>query len=216
MAKANATRSRSVPAGPPAREGLSTALQRADLVGTRIELDTTDEGPEHRAFPRAKLVVPFGLWIGEGDNRRFSATLVSVNVSVSGAFLRSSFFLPVGTELAVRFQVEPTGPAVEARAEILRVETEEDRTGRTGLGIRFLEFFRQTEVTLARLFLGEQLRKFAETYLASARARSLSSELDRVVDALAAWELLKVTSPDDPWRVQQGQVVSAPEPKGRR
>jgi hypothetical protein len=68
------------------------------------------------------------------------------------------------------------------------------------MGLRFLEFFRQTEVALARLFLGEQLRKFAEGYLGSPRARSLTSELDRVVDALAAWELMKVTSPDDPWR----------------
>jgi hypothetical protein len=204
MAKPNATRSRTtgLPAGPAAREGLSTALHRADLVGTRIELDTQDDGPEHRAFPRAKLMVPFTLWIGEGEGKKFSATLTSVNVSVSGAFLKSSFFLPVGTELSVRFQVEPTGPAVEARGEILRQESEADRTGRTGLGIRFLEFFRQTEVTLARLFLGEQLRKFAEDYLGSVRARSLISELDRVVDALAAWELLKVTSPNDPWRTK--------------
>ncbi|HUM09695.1 MAG TPA: PilZ domain-containing protein [Myxococcaceae bacterium] len=202
MAKANETRSRSraVSTGPAAREGLSTALHRPDLVGPKIELDTQDDGPEHRAFPRAKLAVPFGLWIGDGDSRRFSATLVSVNVSVSGAFLKSSFFLPVGTQMSVRFQVEATGPAVEARVEVLRQETEADRTGRTGMGLRFLEFFRQTEVTLARLFLGEQLRKFAEGYLASTRARSLSSELDRVVDALAAWELLKVTSPNDPWR----------------
>ena len=170
------------------------------MVGPRIELDTQDDGPEHRAFPRAKLAVPFVLWIGEGESRRFSATLQSANVSVSGAFLRSSFFLPVGTEMLVRFQVEATGPAVEARVDVLRQETEADRTGRTGMGLRFLEFFRQTEVTLARLFLGEQLRKFAESYLASARARSLSSELDRVVDALAAWELSKVTSPNDPWR----------------
>lgn len=186
--------------GPAARDSLSTALHRADMVGPRIELDTQDDGPEHRSFPRAKLAVPFAMWIGEGESRRFSATLQSVNVSVSGAFLRSSFFLPVGTEMLVRFQVEATGPAVEARVEVLRQETEADRTGRVGMGLRFLEFFRQTEVTLARLFLGEQLRKFAETYLGSARARSLSSELDRVVDALAAWELLKVTSPDDPWR----------------
>jgi len=202
MAKANASGNRSgaVSKGSGSREGLSTALHRADMVGPRIELDTQDDGPEHRAFPRAKLAVPFVLWIGEGETRRFSATLLSANVSVSGAFLRSSFFLPIGTEMSVRFQVEPSGPAVEARVDVLRQETEADRTGRTGMGLRFLEFFRQTEVTLARLFLGEQLRKFAEGYLASARARSLSSELDRVVDALAAWELLKVTSPNDPWR----------------
>jgi len=202
MAKANGSRNRqqAVLKGPSARDSLSAALHRPDMVGPRIELDTQDDGPEHRAFPRAKLSVPFVLWIGEGEARRFSATLTSSNVSVSGAFLKSSFFLPVGTEMSVRFQVEPTGPAVEARVEVLRHETENDRTGRTGMGLRFLEFFRQTEVALARLFLGERLRKFAEAYLGSPRARSLTSELDRVVDALAAWELMKVTSPDDPWR----------------
>jgi hypothetical protein len=53
MAKANGTRSRSGAAsrGSGSREGLSTALHRADMVGPRIELDTQDDGPEHRAFP---------------------------------------------------------------------------------------------------------------------------------------------------------------------
>src|SRR5262249_49690163 len=158
MAKANGSRSRSgaVSKGPGSREGLSTALHRADMVGPRTERDTQDDGPEHRASPRAKLAVPFTLWIGEGDSRRFSATLLSTNVSVSGAFLRSSFFLPVGTEMSVRFQVEPTGPAVEARVEVLRQETEADRTGRTGMGLRFVEFVRQTGVALARSCLARQ------------------------------------------------------------
>ncbi len=93
--------------------------------------------------------------------------------------------------------------------EVLRQETEADRTGRIGMGLRFLEFFRQTEVTLARLFLGEQLRKFAETYLASARARSLGSELDRVVDALAAWELLEGHLAQRPLAVHQEPEAQA-------
>ena len=54
-------------------------------------------------------------------------------------------------------------------------------------------------MTLARLFLGGRLEEFADGYLASKRARSLSSELDRCVDAPAAWELKKVTSTDSPW-----------------
>jgi hypothetical protein len=45
-----------------------------------------------------------------------------------------------------------------------------------------------------------RLRSFAEEYLQSRRARSLPNELERVVDVLAAWELLKATSPGDPWR----------------
>jgi hypothetical protein len=195
------TRSGAVVAGTqPTGRGLRAEAPPASLPGG-IELDTSAPGPEHRSFPRARLRVPFRVWIGEGTDRRFSATLGSENLSVSGAFIESTFFLPVGTELMVRFELEPKAAAVEARAEVLRQEHSEDRTGRTGMGLRFLEFFKQTEVTLARLFLGEQLRRFAEGYLQTARTRSIESELDRVVDALAAWELLKVTAPADPWRI---------------
>lgn len=155
--------------------------------------------PEHRHFPRARVAARFELWREEGGQRTFSATLVSTNVSVSGAFLESTFFLPVGTELQVRFTLEENMEPVLARGEIVR----EERSGegsRSGFGIRFVEFTGQTEVSLARLFLGVRLRSFAEEYLQSRRARSLPNELERVVDVLAAWELLKATSPGDPWR----------------
>ncbi len=192
------------PEAPAPREpAQGSVLQRKQFAeGTRVELDVGDDGPEHRSFPRAKVAVPFACWIGEGPERQFSATLTSANVSVSGVFLRSTFFLPTGTQLSLRFRVEKNGDEVEARAEVLRREVGTERADeRTGMGLRFLEFFRQTEVTLARLFLGEQLRRFAQQYLASQRARGLESELDRVVDALAAWELLKVMTPGDPWRI---------------
>jgi hypothetical protein len=195
-------------ASPSLGRGLRAEAPPARLPGG-IELDTSAPGPEHRSFPRARLRVPFRVWIGEGTDRRFSATLGSENLSVSGAFIESTFFLPVGTELMVRFELEPKAAAVEARAEVLRQEHNEDRSGRTGMGLRFLEFFKQTEVTLARLFLGEQLRRFAEGYLQTARTRSIESELDRVVDALAAWELLKVTAPADPWRI--GEALAPPK-----
>jgi hypothetical protein len=154
---------------------------------------------EHRHFPRARLATRFEIWREEGGRRTFSASLVSQNVSVSGAFLESSFFLPVGTALQVRFSLDEGAEPVQARAEIVR---EERSGGRTGFGIRFVEFSGQTEVSLARLFFGMRLRTFAEEYLQSRRARSLPNELERVVDVLAAWELLKATSPSDPFQEQ--------------
>ena len=164
-------------------------------------LDTSgDAGAEHRQFPRAKLAVPFSLSIGEAADARFRATLTSVNLSVSGAFLESTFFLPLGTQLRVSFELEGGEAPVEALAEIVRIEHPgRDGKGRSGLAIRFGEFFQQSEVTLAKLFLGLRLRAFAEAYLASKRARTLTNELDRTVDALAAWELQKVGSAQSAW-----------------
>lgn len=159
-------------------------------------------GSEHRQFPRAKMAVPFQIWIGDEDEQRFSATLRSTNVSVSGAFLETTFFLPLGTSINTRFILEGDDDPVEARAEIIREERPaRDGQGRSGIGIRFTEFFNQTEVSLARLFLEEQLATFVRKYLSSPRARSLQDEAERIVDAVAAWELRKVTNEEkDPWR----------------
>lgn len=169
---------------------------------SRPRLDVDFDGDEHRKFPRAQLSMPVSLWIERDGERRFSATLKAENLSVCGAFLRSTFFLPKGTQLRIRFTLEAEdGDPVDALAEVVRVEQPDSRTGegRSGLAIRFIEFFEKTEVTLARLFLGQRLTEFARDYLESKRARSLDSELERVVDALAAWELLKVTQPKDVW-----------------
>ena len=181
-------------AAPAAKPGAASVR-----VGRTPQLDPHD-GPEHRQFPRAKMNVPFRLWMGEGDDLRFEATLRSGNVSVSGAFLESTFFLPVGTEVRASFALDPEEDPVLARAQIIRTESPgRDGQGRTGFALRFVEFFEQSEVTLARLFLGARLKDFAQEYLSSKRARSLTSELDRCVDALAAWELQKVTTTASPW-----------------
>lgn len=174
----------------------SRTLQRPPLLEARSDED------EHRGFPRVERAVQFALMIGEGAARTFSATLRSRNLSVSGAFLQSTFFLPVGTELRVSFEVDAEEEPVQARAEIVREQRPDssDSERGAGFGIRFLEFYGQTEVTLAKLFLGRKLRAFAQSYLQSKRARTLDGELDRVVDALAAWELLNITTASDPWK----------------
>jgi hypothetical protein len=199
---------RPLPSSPPAPNVLRGSPRVDARPASRVappSLDLrTGPGVEQRKFPRARMMVRFSAWIGDEDDRRFSASFQSTNLSVSGAFLESTFFLPVGTEFWVSFKLEENDPPVNARAQIVREERPDARTGegRSGFGIRFVEFFGQTEVTLAKLFLGQKLREFAEEYLQSKRARSLSNEQDRVVDALAAWELLKVTEPGDPWRSQ--------------
>jgi hypothetical protein len=174
---------------------VTSRLPSAPIIGVGSE-----EEVEHRRFPRAQLATSFELWIDEGGARRFTATLRSVNVSVGGAFLESTFFLPLSTEFRVRFSLTPGAAPVEARARVVREQRPLRDEMPSGFGIHFEEFYGQTEVALARLFLDLRLRAFAEEYLASPRARGLSDGLERVVDALAAWELLKAHSSTDMWR----------------
>lgn len=192
-------------APPPPRPGLPVRSPASPAASRSFFSPVIEAAPEeeveHRHFPRARLVTNFELWIDDGGGaRRFTATLRSANVSVGGAFLESTFFLPQDTELRVRFSLEQGGAPVEARARIVREQRARHEEEASGFGIRFEEFYGQTEVSLARLFLDMRLRTFAEEYLRSNRARGLPNELERVVDALAAWELLKANNPGDTWR----------------
>ncbi len=161
-----------------------------------------DGSDEHRGFPRITTTARFSLWIGDGTERRFSASLPAVDLSVSGAFLQSSFFLPIRTELRVSFRPDEAEEPVQARALIVREQRADSSSAasKDGFGIRFLEFYGQSEVTLAKIFLGPRLRTFVQHYLQSKRARSLDNELERAVDTLAAWELTRVTTAQDPWK----------------
>lgn len=194
--------SESRPAGPGSESRPAGGIPEVRRTAPAPLIEMNAGEAEHRQFPRAQLATRFEVWVdAEGGGRRFSASLTSINVSVSGAFLESTFYLPLGTVLGVRFSLEPGAPPVQARAEIVREERDDGSGGRSGFGIRFLDFSGQTEVALARLFVGMRLRAFAEDYLKSQRARSLPNELERVVDVLAAWELLKATtSAADPWQ----------------
>jgi hypothetical protein len=176
----------------------SAPATRTAIPGVRAQ--TGAEKSEHRNFPRADIRTKCVISIrGHDDEATFSANLESANLSVSGVFLESTFFLPVGQELHVEFELPQEKALVRARGVIVREERADGSRGRSGFAIRFLEFFDQTEVALAKVFLGVRLKNFSAEYLKSRRAKNLGSELDRLTDALAAWELLKITAGHDVW-----------------
>ena len=156
---------------------------------------SAEHGVEHRGFPRRPMELVVGLRQGPAGAPSFAATLRSDNVSMSGIFLRSTYFLPVGTLFDLSFRLPAEEQPVAVRARLVR---HQDGDG-SGLGLEFEEFSGQSEIAMARLFLDEKVRDFAERYLGSGRAKSLKSEGARLVDALAAWELEKVTHEVDPW-----------------
>lgn len=143
---------------------------------------------ERFRLPRARLAVPFELSIADKSGTRFKAKLPSRDLSVSGAFLTSSYFLPVGTRLKVCFQIDEGVDPLCAAAEVVRHE-------HGGFALTFFEFEGDARVAITELVLGESLHEFTARYLESRRARAFSSEPDRMVDLLASWELHKATRP---------------------
>jgi len=165
---------------------------------------TPKEPSTRRRFPRAGLNVKVHLSVGEGKDRSFEATLPSRDISVSGVFFESTFFLKIGQEVDVSFRLPPQNRQVRARGRVVRVEQmEEGPKPRTGFAVRFESYYDSSEVVLANYFLAPALREFIEAYARRTRLRLRDEEMAQVVDIMSAWELEKMNEPSDVlWKEQ--------------
>jgi len=157
-----------------------------------------------RRFPRAGVSVKVHLTVGDGPNRSFDAVLPSRDLSVSGVFFESTFFLKIGQAVDVSFRLPPQNRLVRARGRVVRVETmEEGARPRTGFAVRFESYLDSSDVVLANYFLAPALREFIAAYASRSRLRLPDDTLSLVVDVMSAWELEKMNeSVDQLWREQ--------------
>ncbi|HZN91427.1 MAG TPA: PilZ domain-containing protein [Myxococcales bacterium] len=157
-----------------------------------------------RRFPRAGVSVKVHLTVGDGPQRSFDAMLPSRDLSVSGVFFESTFFLKIGQSVDVSFRLPPQNRQVRARGRVVRVETlEEGSKPRTGFAVKFEEYYDSSDVVLANYFLAPALREFITSYASRSRLRLSDETVGLVVDVMSAWELEKMTeSVDQLWREQ--------------
>jgi len=157
-----------------------------------------------RRFPRAGVSVKVHLTVGDGPNRSFEAMLPSRDLSVSGVFFESTFFLKIGQTVDVSFRLPPQNRQVRARGRVVRVETlEEGSKPRTGFAVKFEQYYDSSDVVLANYFLAPALREFITSYASRSRLRLSDETVGLVVDVMSAWELEKMTeSVDQLWREQ--------------
>jgi hypothetical protein len=127
----------------------------------------------------------------------FEATLPTVNISVGGMFLESSFFLKMGTKLLVELKLPPKGRVVNVKAEVVRVETVSD--GPSGFALRLTEYLDGSEVVLATHFLSPVLKEFITAYAKQHRFDASAEYIAHTADVLAAWELKKAELGGDVW-----------------
>jgi Tfp pilus assembly protein PilZ len=139
------------------------------------------------------------LSLADDPSRVFEAWLPTVNISVGGLFLESSFFLKLGTKLLVRLSLPPKGREVVVKGEVVRVETSGD--GRSGFALRFTEYLDGSEVALATHFLSPVLREFIRSYAKQHRFDASPEYLAHTADLLAAWELKKAELGGDVWQM---------------
>lgn len=171
----------------------------ANKPGLNPAITKTTSAPAdaRRAYPRAPIHVRAHLSIADDPTRFFEATLSTLNLSVGGMFLESSFFLKIGTKLHVTLQLPQKGREVKVKAEVVRVES--NVHGASGFALRFTEYLDGSQVTLATHFLSPVLREFLSQYAKEHRFAASAEYLAHTADVLAAWELKKAELGGDVW-----------------
>jgi Tfp pilus assembly protein PilZ len=154
-------------------------------------------GDARRQYPRAEIHVRSRLTLADDPSRYFEATLPTVNLSVGGMFLESSFFLKIGTKLLIELQLPAKGRQVKVKGEVVRVET--NSGGQSGFAVRFTEYLDGSQVTLATHFLSPVLKEFLSQYAKEHRFEASAEYLAHTADVLAAWELKKAELGGNVW-----------------
>ncbi len=160
------------------------------------------EASTRRRYPRAALTVQARLALTDDPRKVFEAALPTANISVGGMFLKSTFFLKVGTRLSVELTLPERERPVKVKGEVVRVETSGD--AESGFALRFTEYFESSEVALATHFLSPVLRDFIAEYARAHRFEADPEYLAHTADVLAAWELKKAELGGDVWALTQG------------
>lgn len=161
-----------------------------------VKAATPTHGDPRRQYPRAEIHVRTKLSLADNPERTFEASLPTVNLSVGGMFLESSYFLRLGTKLAISLQLPGRGREVRVKGEVVRVESKQ---GQAGFAVRFTEYLDGSQVTLATHFLSPVLREFLSQYAKEHHFEANAEYLSHTADVLAAWELKKAELGGDVW-----------------
>jgi hypothetical protein len=156
-----------------------------------------------RRYPRSDLRLKARLTAtsAKGQQQTLEAVLETRDVSMTGVFFESTFFMKVGTKVSVSFTVPGDKRSITALGFIVREErTGSGKAARSGFAVHFSDFVDDSAVVLASLFLAPRVRRFVESYTKTRREAELRTELDRLIDVVVGWELAK-TQHDDLWDV---------------
>lgn len=186
------------------RTAALTSLQRSPApapakvpVAQKPSGSPPPRGEVRRQYPRAEIHVRTKLSLADDPSRSFEASLPTVNLSVGGLFLESSFFLKLGTKLLIQLDLPQRGRPVKVKGEVVRVES--NTSGSSGFALRFTEYLDGSQVILATHFLSPVLREFLVQYAKEHRFDASAEYLAHTADVLAAWELKKAELGGDVW-----------------
>ncbi len=170
------------------RPGLAEQFQRPGSQGPsglpRPELLATEDIENNRRrFRRVPKALKVRLFAGDSAMGFLEASLQSADMSLSGMFLQSTFFIPEDTPVRIEFDA-PWGQVASARGVIARVQRDGPRPG---FGIRFLGLNQQSLTDLVCIFVGDQIQAFVDAFCQAGKRSE--REAATLWEGILAWEI---------------------------
>lgn len=179
------------------------------------------KGSDKRRFPRAREKIPVKLKMDDGK-KSFEATVQTCDISLSGVFFTSTFFLKPGTVLDLEFMMPNDDRVVRVRGVIVReVRLDEGRSSRggqrttAGFAMRFVEYYADAKSILAASFLIAELDEFLLDYL-ERRSRKPKTEMESLRDVIIAWEVGKMELKEGELDIMKDRITVDAEGRIRR
>ena len=170
-----------------------------------------------RGFPRAHERIPVQLVMKDG-NKEFQATVYTEDISLTGVFFASTFFLKAGTEMDLEFHMPNDDRVVRVRGMIVReVHVKEDSPSETvsGFAMRFTEYYADAKTILASSFLIAELDEFVKDYL-ERRTLKPKTEANGLRDVIVAWEVGKMDLSGGELDIMKDRITVAKDGRIRR
>jgi hypothetical protein len=148
-------------------------------------------GPEKRRYERVRHDLQVRLYAGKEQKSYLEASLRTVDVSLSGMFLRSTFFLPEDIPVRVEFD-PPWGTTATVHGRVARTDRDAPEPG---FAIEFDRLDSESLKDLVCLFAGEHVERVVRDFLPDHRAGDAATLL---WEGIVAWELARLRLKVDP------------------
>jgi uncharacterized protein (TIGR02266 family) len=84
-----------------------------------------------------------------------NTAMLLADLSFGGAFIKTRMLEPVGSEIMLRFRLEPMSPPISAKGEVMWLRHAKDQMDpHTGMGIRFIDVAEDDLETLKQYIEG--------------------------------------------------------------
>jgi hypothetical protein len=194
-APSKSTPSRSTPhksARPPERKTALRSRRPQSVSDAGLEkvalppaewLQIEGAGDERRRFARARQNLRVRLHAGDEKKSTLEASLDTVDVSLSGLFLRSTFFLPEGVPVRVELETPWGDRTAVVLGHVARTRREGDDAG---FAVHFDRLDGESLKDLVCLFAGERVERFVREFVKGYRGDGGAALL---WEGILAWEL---------------------------